>query len=103
MCIPGYNLSWHHCRYRQFKESSLRDPLETADLPVSTGAEWGLQKSRWGASKCAAILTWTLSCSLDSSPDSPHSTSEGLRATMHMCHSVISLKPTVHFSHCAAE
>ena len=60
LSLPGVLLC--RCRYRQFKESSLRDPLETADLPVSTGAEWGLQKSRWGASRCVArcVLRWVM-------------------------------------------
>lgn len=38
-------------RYKAWKEAGLSQALD-ADLPVSTGAVWGLEKSTW-SSQCA--------------------------------------------------
>jgi hypothetical protein len=41
-------------RYKAWKEAGLSQALD-ADLPVSTGAVWGLQKNTW-SSQCASAF-----------------------------------------------
>ena len=49
--VPLQQLMWVNAamyRYKAWKEAGLSQALD-ADLPVSTGAVWGLQKNTWSS------------------------------------------------------